>query len=117
MERDYYSDDFDMNGDLLDDVLIDDFGLSPKYTTYWTLRKIVYFALEKELIINYDNICSLYAEENDIEYDFLIQSINRLFTSSTKRLIKKGVSHNTFCMIIERYKARKEKKNGKRTTN
>ena len=115
MVRDYEAEDFDLNGDLLDNIMIEEFGLAPKYVMYWVLRDLVFIGIRGDIITAYEDTIKLYCEEKDKlnDYDVLLQGINRLFTSSNKRLVKKGSSQNTFHMLCERYKAMKNKKGRK----
>ena len=111
VDIDYYSESFNMDGDLLDDVLIDEFGLSPKYSAYWVLRKLVLFSYDKEVKIPIEDVVRLYSEKNDVVYETIFRSLERLFTTSTKRMIKKGNVSNSYNMLVERYKAKVKKGN------
>ena len=112
---DYESDDFNLDGDILDDILIDEFGLSPKYIHYWVVRDATIIATNSEILIPYEDTIKIYCEQNEKEesYDQIMQGINRFLSTSKKRLIKNGNCQNVFNILCNRYKAKLKKEKAK----
>ena len=112
---DYESDDFNLDGDILDDILIDEFGLSPTYIHYWVLRDATIIATNSEILIPYEDTIKIYCEQNEKEenYDQIMQGINRFLSTSKKRLIKNGNCQNVFNILCNRYKAKLKKEKAK----
>lgn len=105
---DMNKEEINLDGDVLDNILMDEFGFKPNSTGYYALKSLVLFASENEFF-DYDNAMQMYAEKGLYTYKSLINLFFKYFKTSSKRLVKNGLIPKTFQMIVERYNFKKNK--------